>query len=167
MQLDLTPRTFLGQLPDGAAGTRATLQIMGQLVQQFKSDPRIRSEAMQLLQGLPAKNWMAEIGSIFQYVRDGVRYTRDTRGVETIQTPTVTMDTGMGDCDDKSTLLASLLESVGHPTRFVAIGMQPGTYCHVYVQTQVGQKWVGLDPTEAVPVGWEPPKPAAVMILHN
>ena len=74
---------------------------------------------------------------------------RDVNGVETLQTPLVTMEIKQGDCDDQSVLLASLLESIGHPTRFVAIKQNFfGPYVHVYTETRIGPKWYPLETTE-------------------
>lgn len=72
-----------------------------------------------------------------------------------------------GDCDDKSILLASLLESIGYPTRFVAVGHQPGVYSHVYVEVRPMGKWIALETTNPVPLGWAPPNMASRMVRHN
>lgn len=169
MQIDLPPPTLLGQLPDGEAGTRATLQLMSALVRQYKK-PGFRTwqSAHDLVRELPPKNWPAEVQALHEYVRDHIRYTRDTHGLETVQTPDATLDLGMGDCDDKATLLAAQLGAIGHPSRFVAIGRRPGSYSHVFVQTRLANRWVSLDPTMAVPVGWMPHEGVrAVMIANN
>jgi transglutaminase-like putative cysteine protease len=140
---------------------------MVQLVRQYKSHPQIRQTALDLVGAIPGKNWRAEVEAIFAYVRDQIRYTRDINGVETLQTPLVTLQVEQGDCDDKSTLLAALLEAVGHPTRFVAIGRMPDQYSHVFVQTLLGNKWVSLDPTMPVGVGWTPKGTAPAMVANN
>jgi transglutaminase-like putative cysteine protease len=167
MQIDRAPLTFLGQLPDGPDGTRDTLKLMVSLVRKFKKHPRVVQVALDLVRPLRPKDWMGEARVLHEYVRDSIRYVRDTRGVETLRTPLVTLDVEQGDCDDKATLLASLLEAIGHPSRFVAIGRQPATYSHVYVQTPVSGTWISLDPTEPVPAGWAPKNPMTVMIANN
>lgn len=143
----------LGQLPDGPAGTVETLRHMRALVREFRKNPVIRAQALNLIVDLPPKAYRAEVTRIADFVRDQIRYTRDVRDVETLHWPTVTLDQGLGDCDDKVTLLASLLESVGHPTRFVAIGLGGGPLSHVYLETRIGPRWVGIDPTENWPSG--------------
>ena len=70
--------------------------------------------------------------------------------------PDVTVYIGQGDCDDKSLLVASLLLSIGHPSRFIAVGPESGVYDHVYVQTKIGNNWFGVETTENVIFGWEP-----------
>lgn len=111
---------------------------------------------MQVLSVVPQKSWLAEVRAIQEFVRDQIRYTRDVRDVETLATPDKTLEFLQGDCDDKSVLVASMLESVGHPTRFVAIGRDPNTFEHVLVETKIGGKWVTVETTEPVQVGWYP-----------
>ena len=85
---------------------------------------------------------------------------------ETVQTPVKTLDYKQGDCDDQVTLLASLLESIGVQTRYKAVGFTPGHFQHVFLEARDDNsgKWIGLDPTERVDMGWQPPNPKAVMI---
>lgn len=167
MQLQGTHTSTLMMIPSGKEGIIATLKIMRQCVRDGKKTLAIRVKAMELLQGIPPKHWGAEISALFYFVRDDVRFTRDIRGVETIQTPDKTLEFGQGDCDDKSTLLASLLESVGHPTRFVAVGFQPGEYEHVYVETRFGEGWLPLETTDPVEPGWYPPGVVSKLVIHN
>lgn len=92
-----------------------------------------------------------------------MQYVRDTRGVEVLHTPEWLLKQRAGDCDDKSVLLASLLEAIGFQTRFVAVGPAPGIFAHVYVEVRIGNEWVPAETTEPVPMGWEPPNVAARM----
>lgn len=168
MQLIPQRLSFLGELPRGEPGTAQTLRLMRGLVNQYKRDPYIREVALALVAGLRPKDWAGEIRAVFEYVRDRIRYVRDIDGYETLHTPPVTMDLEAGDCDDKSTLLAALLGSIGHPTRFVAVGYEaPGSYSHVYVETKRGAQWVPLDATMPHPVGWAPRPPLARLVIHN
>lgn len=168
MQLTQRRLSFLGSLPPDAAGTHVTLKLMAGLVRQFKRDPLMRDTAISLVAGLRPKDWTGEARAIYEYVRDRIRYVRDVSGVETLQTPPVTMELEAGDCDDKSVLLATLLETIGHPTRFVATGYKsPQSFSHVYVETLIGVKWVPLDATTDQPFGWEPRDPMARMTFFN
>jgi transglutaminase-like putative cysteine protease len=110
---------------------------------------------------------MGEIKRIHAYVRDNIRYLRDIHGVETLQSPPETLRRGYGDCDDKATLAATLLAAIGHPSRFVAIGRAPGKFSHVYVETRIGPRWISLETTEPVDVGWSPSGVLARMVAHN
>lgn len=136
----------------------ATLKKMTGLVREFKKNPAIRYKALELTSNLKQKDYAGEIAALFEFVRDDIRYVRDIRNVETIQWPTQTMEQASGDCDDKVTLLASLLETIGHPTRFRVVGFTSADeYQHVYLETKLGPRWVSLETTENVPMGWEPP----------
>lgn len=166
MQIEgLTAR--LGFIPEGREGTIATLRLMRDLVRRGKTSLNIRSLAVSLTAGVPSKDWLGEIRVLHRFVRDSIRYVRDIRDVETLHDPETVLKIGSGDCDDKAVLLASLLESIGHPTRFVAIGFVPEEYSHVYVETLIGKKWVPLETTEPVEVGWVPENVVSRLIIHN
>lgn len=168
MQLTQRRLSFLGTLPDGPSGTHVTLKLMAGLVNQFKRDPLMRDTAISLVAGLRPRDWSGEARAIYEYVRDRIRFVRDISGVETLQTPPVTMELEAGDCDDKSTLLATLLETIDHPTRFVATGYRaPQSFSHVYVETLIGTTWVPLDASTEQPFGWVPRAPVSRMVFFN
>lgn len=143
------------------------MRAMSHIVKAYKKAPQIRELALSIVNGLPQKAFAGEARRVHLFVRDRVRYVKDIRGIETIQTPIQTLRIGQGDCDDKSILVASLLESLGHPTRFVAVGMQPKTYQHVFPQTKIGGKWVTLETTEPWPMGRHPKGVRAMMVENN
>ena len=157
----------LSNIPEGAAGIKVTLKAMSNLVKAYKSALAIRTLSVQIVSGFAQKDYKGEVQALQQWVRDRIRYVKDVRDVETLQTPEVTLRVRSGDCDDKSTLLASLLESIGHETRFIAIGFQPGEFDHVYVESRIGAIWVPLETTEPVNMGWQPSGIKARMIQGN
>lgn len=157
----------LAAIPDGKAGTLVTLKLMRELARAAKKSLPVRTLAVELTNGNNQKDWIGELKSLHAFVRDKIRYVKDVRGVETLQIPEVTMQTQSGDCDDKSLLLASLLEAVGHPTRFVAIGFQPDDFEHVFVESRIGNSWIPLETTEPVEIGWTPKNVVARMVVHN
>lgn len=171
MRVQVVPRQIqLGTIPSGPEGTRATLRAMSSMVRQFKKDPTIVELACQLVRGLPQYDRVGEVRALHAYVRDGIRYTNDIRGVEKLNTPPVTLSNGTGDCDDKSTLLASLLEAIGKPTRLVAVGFgEGGGYSHVLVEVRLGRsgKWVPLETIKPVEIGWQPSGIKRRMVAHN
>lgn len=150
------PESVLGLIPEGPAGIAATLKCMGAFVRSGKKMMSIRNKAIDLSSGLDQKDYSGEVRCLHAFVRDYIRYIGDVTDVETVQSPDATLRLAAGDCDDKSVLLCALLESIGHPTRFVAVGMSPGVYEHVYVETKIGNSWVPLETTEPVEVGWQP-----------
>ena len=143
-------------IAEGKEGIRQTLLLMAQIVRRYKANPVVLQKARELTSGLRQKDYYAEIRALHEFVRDQIRYVKDPVGVETIATPDQTLRIGQGDCDDKSVLVASMLESLGHDCRFVAVGFSPGEFTHVLVQTRAGAGWVNVETTEPVPLGWGP-----------
>jgi len=151
-------------IPSGVEGVRATLKIMRALVRKHRATLPIREFAMRLTQSLPQKDWAGQVRKLHEFVRDGVRYVKDVNGVETVQTPDYTLRMRAGDCDDKATLLAALLESIGHPSQFLAVGPVPGRFSHVLVETRIGARWVPLETTAPVSAGWAPRAPSKMRL---
>lgn len=143
-------------IPAGTPGIVQTLKTMSRFVREGKKNFHVRNAAISRTRHCAQKDYACEVRALHVFVRDGIRYVQDINGVETVQTPDKTLEIAAGDCDDKSVLLAAMLESIGHPTRFIAIGFQPNIYSHVYVETKIGANWIPLETTEPVEVGWEP-----------
>jgi transglutaminase-like putative cysteine protease len=158
------PAFAIAQLPAGRDGAIATLKHMRDFVHDAVKDPDqvIRNQALSLVGSLPARKWFAEIEALHAFVKDRVRYVRDPDGYELVQTPEKTLENRQGDCDDKSTLLAALLKSIGHPARFIAVGLDGGDLSHVLVQTKVDSTgvdkndWMSLETIIDRPPGWFP-----------
>jgi transglutaminase-like putative cysteine protease len=147
------------------------LELMKKLVKQYKKSLPIRQLAVELTNGFKQKDYIAEIRAVHKFVRDRIRYVKDIRGVETVQTPLKTLEIGSGDCDDKATLAGALLEALGHRTRFVAIGFRPGIFQHVYLETTVNSpslnQWLALETTEPWPLGKKAQGEVNKMIVYN
>ncbi len=151
----LTSQSY--QLSGGKAGVIQTARVMRDMVQVFKRDVELRSFALSLVEGLPQKDHAGEINTLFEFVRDQIRYVQDINDVETLQTPDKTLEIGQGDCDDKATLLATLLETIGFRTSFKLAGYHGNEYEHVYVYVEGAGEALHLDATEPEPAGYEPP----------
>lgn len=151
----------------GLSGIRQTLHFMRQYVNEYKTHPQVRELALSLVRNLPQKDFDGEVDRVFRFVQNRIRYIRDIHEVETIQTPVKTLEYGQGDCDDKATLLAAMLQSLGHPTRFHAMGFRPGHISHVLLEVKKGHKWVSLDATEPVHMGWTPPAIKESIYVRN
>lgn len=152
-------------IPGGVRGVRRTLDTMRALVRAFRVAPELRQAASSLIYTTPERDAYSEASALFSWVQGSVRYVRDVHEVETLSTPLVTLRGRIGDCDDQVTLLATLLEAVGYPTRFIAAGYyEAGHFDHVYMQAFLGGQWVDMDPTERNPMGWAPPDPVALLI---
>jgi transglutaminase-like putative cysteine protease len=152
-------------ISNGQAGVFDTAAAMRQLINAYKTDVEIRTTAANVVFLTPEKNDLAEVEAVFNWVRDHIRYLKDVNQVETLTTPDRTLQLGYGDCDDQVVLLASMLESIGYPTRLVIAGyFDPAIFEHVYLQTQIQNQWIDLDPTEQMPMGFAPPEPLAYWV---
>ena len=126
-------------------------------VEQYKAHPTVRFVAQELTADLPQKDFAGEVDALYYFVQNNIRYVRDVNGIETVQTPIKTLELRSGDCDDKSTLLAALLQSIGFDTRFHAMGFRRNTINHVLLEVQLDGQWIPLETTEPVMMGWSPP----------
>lgn len=122
----------------------------------------IRSLAVNLTRDLLQKDYRAEACAILQYCRDNIRYVKDIRDTETLHHPETVLSIASGDCDDKSILLGSLLYSIGHDVRFIAVSFEPDFYCHVWVQDYINGQWLDLEPTEPLDCGQTIPRNGAL-----
>lgn len=119
--------------------------------------------------GLRQKDFVGEARKLLEFVRDEIRYVKDIDQVETLHDPVTLLQIGAGDCDDKAILLASLLLSIGHTPRFIAMAQAPEEWSHVWVQDCLdmgqGDVWVDLEPTEPIPFGKSVPLDGAQAIM--
>ena len=166
-----TPRqtqATLHGIPDGMGGAIATLKAMRQYVRDAIRDPhqQIRQLALDIVGDA---GWVGQARAIQQWVQDNIRYIRDPidsdGGVELVQTPEKTLADQAGDCDDQATLVAALLSSLGHPSRFIAVWFSDPNDGHVLSQTLIGQQWVGVETIQPRPLGWFPPGVTSHYIL--
>lgn len=167
----LPDKVTFAELPAGEAGVNETLRRMGEAVKIDKAKPMdwyaIRRLALSLVAGLPPKDYVNEARRLHEYVRDRIRYVKDPDDRELVQSPTATLAIGQGDCDDKSVLLAALLKSIGHPARFKAIAVDGDPrFCHVYVETKLGNSWVACETTEPWPLGAYAPRITRFKVWH-
>jgi len=167
-QLGADPRVAKSQLPPGRAGTRATLQTMQRLAQDGARDVTVREAAVGIVRaaGIVGHDFDGEIRALYEYVRDRIRFTRDMDRVELLQGARYTLEHGFGDCDDKATLLAALLGSIGHRAgiKLRAIGTGGDGFSHVYPVVSAAGRTLALDATHAdTALGWEYPHPSQTM----
>lgn len=121
---------------------------MAGLVRKGRENPDVRAQALALVYGLKQKDYINEARRVHAFVRDRIRYVRDPRGVETLHEADQLLRQKTGDCDDKSILAAALLETLGHPTRLVAVGLDRRGYCHVFPEVSIRGRWYPVETTE-------------------
>lgn len=165
--------SFMGSIPEGREGIKATLKLMVQIARRTRATLPVRVNAQRIVQGCPTNDGMCEAASLQSWVRDNIRYVRDVRDVETIQFPEQTLQLKSGDCDDMALLLAAMLESIGFQTRFCAVGLNGLNYSHVLTQVMVpGSGWLSAEviPIDGraakAPFGWFPPDATCFTLAH-
>ena len=98
-------------------------------------------------------NWL----EAYYFVRDNIRYRPDPFWKDSWQYPLDTLSSRQGDCEDKATLLCSILLANGYRSycRIAYVEHNGGKReYHVYVLVHVLGKWVPLDPScQACPPG--------------
>jgi transglutaminase-like putative cysteine protease len=146
--------TRLLTVPGGDAGVAQTLRIMQGLA--IREAPLVARLTALLCDGMTP---LQQLEELHEFARDQVANVDDPPGIEWIQSPAVTLANPLGDCDDKCTLLASMLHVVGIRKCFVVSSTHPamrGAFDHVYLRAEVGGSWLACDPkVPHAPVGWE------------
>lgn len=111
---------------NGLDAVRATLGKMRAIIRKYRTDVTTGRFARQLIVGCGIKDLRQSrkqaITCLQNWVRDHIVYVYDPNGAEWLQTPPETLSIGTGDCDDKTLLLLSLLESIGFETELLAVG---------------------------------------------
>lgn len=144
-------------LPEDSPGaTRRTLGKMVALTKEYKFDPAIRALAEAIVSAVPAKNVWAEVTAVRDWVANNIRYTGDIGDVEHIKTPVALLMDRYGDCDDMALLTGTLLKSIGYAVKYIATGATfPDEFDHVFTATRIGNRWVNIETTADVPLGWQ------------
>jgi hypothetical protein len=113
----LTGIRFAG---DGALTTGPSpMRYAAYLDKIYARSTDVNALASKLARGCPADDRLCETARILAFVTDRVDYRSDPRGAEYVKGPQATLAAMAGDCEDKSILLISLLESIGHHTFMV------------------------------------------------
>jgi hypothetical protein len=156
------------KIPEGERGTEATLKLMKKLVMGpwGARNPGVVRVAREAVRHVGSKDYVAEAGAIYDYVKRHVRYRLDPVALEWVQTPLYTLTTQQGDCDDHAMLIAALAMAAGHRGAFRTVKGDPDrpeSWSHVYGVIGVvkgGQtEWLAADTTQnGATLGWNPPE---------
>ena len=155
------PKIFIGRIPRGYAGTKKTVDYIAQLIREGAKDFCVRQRAIDILirMRVRPKDYLGEIQTLFEWVKNNVRYTRDIHHVELLHSARRMLELRAGDCDDMTILLASMIKSIGHPVRLVLVGFNPRKkklFSHIYLEALCKGLWIPLDATMNRPMGWAP-----------
>ena len=124
-----------------------------------KPDETVKAKAADLVRG--KTDDMEKVKALYDYVSRNIRYVSLSFGLGRIQPHAASevLANGYGDCKDKDTLLAALLQSQGIEASSVLIGVErkldpdvpsPSQFDHVITRVPVGGKEIWLDSTSGV-----------------
>jgi tetratricopeptide (TPR) repeat protein len=122
-------------------------------------DESVKKEAETLVKGKTDN--MAKVKALYEYVSRNIRYVSLSFGLGRIQPHAASevLANGYGDCKDKNTLLAALLDAEGFHSTSVLIGSKtkldpdipsPSQFDHVITRVPVDGKEIWLDSTPGV-----------------
>lgn len=119
-------------------------------------DPRTRQLGALIVRkyNVPARD-QEKLARAVQLFAQDIKFFREYP--EVIAAPWVTAQWGIGDCDDKSRMIASILKSFRMPVRLVYVTFikkegQPAT-SHVYPEANINGKWEALESVQKWPIG--------------
>ncbi len=164
--LDDYPVTYI-PIGKGFTAIENTVKKMIQVIQDSSKNLHVRSVASDIIKDVPEKDKWGEVDAIYNWVRNHTHYVKDIDGEEMLQSPLVGLDmiekgfNFQGDCDCLSSLLLSLLKSVGYPVSIRIAGYtNDGKYTHVYCLVCMYGEWIPADPIiKDCTLGWEGPNP--------
>lgn len=139
----------LRHISNGETGTDQTIEIISNIVNESLKRPDVRLLAHRILReaGLSSRDGYKVASALTDWVRKHIRYVKDPIGVETVQSPEVTLKITSGDCDDHVVLISALMQSIGIPIRYVVVGRNRQQFSHIYIQGLIGSSWREIDTT--------------------
>ena len=145
----------LRNIASGEAGTDSTVGIMADLVNASLKRPTVRILTHRILSkaNLSSRDETAIVRAVYNWIKKNIRYVKDPVGVETIQSPEITLRVRAGDCDDHVVLISSMLKSVGVPVRYSVVGKSRDRFSHINLESFIGDRWTATDTTIAGPMG--------------
>ncbi len=158
--------------PDEA--TRRTIERMSELAIDDAASSLVLGVARALRNQHASHGNVEYTEAVFRFVRGRLRFVRDeiaaapvreldaaTAEVLVRPVDVLRMPASVGDCDDYSMLVASLLLAGGVACAYVTVAADPSApdrYSHVYVIAEVAPgQWQSLDASHGSYAGWEVP----------
>lgn len=138
------------------------------MVDKYTGHPMLVDLAAKLIKrsDVPARDERALARVVQEFSQEHIKYFREYP--ERFQSPMRTLQWRIGDCDDKTILVASTLRSFRIPVRlkFLRLRIPAGTVlptgevisknkraAHVYPQALLDNQWESLDSVRQVPLG--------------
>ena len=112
------------------------------LIYEDMNHPKVRILAQQI-----TKSYNTNLGkarAIYNWIKQNIYYTREPDGMDIYLSPSRTIELGRGDCDEASSLFASLAGIVGVPVKLKIVTQDRKVWSHVYPLALNG-KWLPYD----------------------
>lgn len=123
---------FLRKMVSGPQVKMRDAQGVMRLVGDYRAHPAIRELALSIItgpDGARQRDKKRQAIVIGQWVQDHIYYVHEMP--ERFQTPIETLRLRAGDCDDSTTLVGSLLETIGIPAQLVCMQVD-GVWKHIF-----------------------------------
>jgi transglutaminase-like putative cysteine protease len=149
-------------LPDGDAGTYATLEVMRRMARHSSSLPIVRTLATQAVRSYPGDGGNHHARLLNRWITERTYFLPDPTYSEALHEPAYLLhqiltrgNVGV-DCDDVATLTAAMGLSIGLRARFVIAGFTSpnAPFRHVWAELAGARSsvWVPIDPTRPVQI---------------
>lgn len=131
----------------------ATFKFLLEIAKLDVTDPLARSVALGICGKFGAKNQERIARAVQEWTKKNVRYIKEPK--ETFQSPTYTIRSRHGDCDDHANLTHAILRNCNIEARIVPLS-KGGQVRHAVTQVSVGGTWHWLETTVDAAFGEEP-----------
>jgi hypothetical protein len=139
-------------------------------IQKGKHEPRVHEFARKAVTKkcgkdwcVAERDWQGEQDAVFLAVRQRVRYTLDTHGVDLFMSAKNILRFNSEDCDGATIILGSALQAIGHPVMLPVYwlkGAKSWGHISLYggLPPQRPTRWRSLDASVNEEPGWEVPR---------
>ncbi len=127
------------------------LRFLRKMIIKYRGVPAIRNLAIKIIQdaGCVPRDKKDQSLSIGAWVQDNIYYVHELP--ERFQFPDETLRLKAGDCDDFTTLIGSMIESIGIPSAMIVMEVN-GNWTHIFPAAQLTTGMLPLDGTLRFPV---------------
>lgn len=122
-----------------------TRALVGELAELYGGHPQMRAFVVhQVLNParVPPYHDLAAVDAIHRWVRDNVRFVKEPG--EQVLTPARVLIWRLGDCDDRSGLVAAMLHAIGIQWRLLLLARN-GIPFHIWPQALVESRWIDVE----------------------
>lgn len=108
-------------------------------------NPLIRYTTRYNTKAIQLAHKLKTLDNIFNFTKYKIKYKREL--LDIWKYPDETLADGYGDCEDKSILLKTMLDTIDIPSAFVIKYKPEKRIGHVYIIAKQNSHWITLDPS--------------------